>query len=278
MRTERMSKKIWNAILAVFLAVIILLGVMQLGVVCQSSSGSHWKPNYKKIEIFPLLEKTERTKEDYEVLYKQTGLTKLAIDGFLSKGEKKKIQVIQNRYFEDYEVISNSFAPFTYTEEIDGSGILASLEEGDILITLSVYTSFFRYGHCALVVDAENETVVECVSIGENSEETSADFFTNYANFLVFRPKMSKETRKEVAVYARNNLIDLPYDLTTGVLSPKFKETPIVSQCAHLVWYAYKRFGLDLDANGGAIVLPYDLAKSPNLELVQSFGINPDTL
>lgn len=278
MRTEKGNKKICVAILSVFLAVVLLLGVMQLGVFYQTASSSHWKPNYEKIDILPLLEKTERTEEDYEVLYKQTGLTKLAIDDFLANGDKMRVQVVQNKYFEEYKTVTTSFAPFTFVEEIDGNAVLAPLQDGDIILTYSVFTSFFRYGHCALVVDAKNEILVECVSIGEDSEEASTYLFTNYTNFLVFRPKMCEETRKEVAIYARNMLVGLPYNFTTGVLSEKFKDAPTVSQCAHLVWYAYKRFGLDLDANGGAIVTPHDLAKSPNLELVQSFGIKPDTL
>ncbi len=272
------NKKTWLVFLSILLSVVVLFGVMQVGVVYQLSSGSHWKPDYEKIDILPLLTKTGRTEEEYAVLYEQTGLTKLAIDDLLTAGERARVQAIQNRYFEEYEVESSSFAPFTYVEEIIGNAILAPLQEGDILVSFSVFTSFFRYGHCALVVDAENETVVECVSIGEDSEEASAYFFANYTNFLVFRPKMSREARKEVAAYAKNELVGLPYDLTTGVLSGKFKETPTVSQCAHLVWYAYKKFGLDLDATGGMIVTPLDLAKSPHLELVQSFGINPNTL
>ena len=39
-----------------------------------------------------------------------------------------------------------------------------------------------------------------------------------------------------------------------------------------LVWYAYRQFGLDLDGNGGALVLPFDLANSSQMELVQVFG------
>ena len=45
-----------------------------------------------------------------------------------------------------------------------------------------------------------------------------------------------------------------------------------------LVWYAYQKFGLDLDGNGGALVLPFDLANSSQMELVQVFGFDPDRL
>lgn len=44
------------------------------------------------------------------------------------------------------------------------------------------------------------------------------------------------------------------------------------TQCAHLVWYAYKQVGIDLDSDGGIFVTPYDILNSPYLEVVQSYG------
>lgn len=48
------------------------------------------------------------------------------------------------------------------------------------------------------------------------------------------------------------------------------------TQCAHLIWRAYAQFGYDLDANGGWIVTPRQLANSPLLEVVQVYGMDPD--
>ena len=44
------------------------------------------------------------------------------------------------------------------------------------------------------------------------------------------------------------------------------------------MWYAFKHFGIDIDSNGGAVVLPKDIANSDELELVQNFGFDPDKL
>lgn len=40
----------------------------------------------------------------------------------------------------------------------------------------------------------------------------------------------------------------------------------------HLVWYAYKQFGLDLDADGSWLVTPRDIAKSDKLVVIEAFG------
>ena len=39
-----------------------------------------------------------------------------------------------------------------------------------------------------------------------------------------------------------------------------------------------KKFGFDLDSNGGWLVKPQDMALSKHVEVVQTFGFNPDTL
>lgn len=109
-----------------------------------------------------------------------------------------------------------------------------------------------------------------------------------------------------VAEYAGENLLGIPYGLLAGVfdgiitkkseviqttekpeeeLSLNLKEgiekkqngqvsevTIKTTHCAHLVWYAYKQFGIDLDSDGGLLVTPYDIQKSECLETIQSYG------
>ena len=73
-------------------------------------------------------------------------------------------------------------------------------------------------------------------------------------------------------------MLGVPYRLTTGVFSKKSPRNLKTSQCAHFVWYAYKKFGIDLDSNGGKVVKPQDIALSDKVELVQAYGFNLDTL
>ena len=102
---------------------------------------------------------------------------------------------------------------------------------------------------------------------------------TGLANYMVLRPTgIPKQIRKEVAKYVKNEMVGLPYDLAIGVLSKKFPDKPTKTQCAHLVWYGYKKFGYDIDGNGGLIVKPRDFFQSQYFEVVQIFGFNPETL
>ena len=266
----------------VALAIVVflgsILGFVQLGVVVQTNTAVHWRPDYEKIDIMPLLEKAERTEEDYAALYAQTGLTKIGIDDLLAINGISRILDIQERYFKEYAVETKGFAPFTCEQEIDGTAAFAVLQNGDIFVSNSAFTSWFRYGHAALIVEAETNLALDSVSIGKDSAFCSVLTYNDYANFLLLRPKLDESVREEVAAYAKESLVGVPYRLTTGIFSAKFEETLLGSHCGHLVWYAYKKFGLDLDSTGGLIVTPQDLANSPQLELVQTFGFDPATL
>lgn len=280
MGSKKMSVK--KRILIIFLCIVLfagsMLGILQIGVVCTRDSFHPFVPNYEKINIKPLLEKEIRSEEDYQTLYQQTGLTKLGIDGLLKEKNYSRILQIQNFFFSRHEVISKHFAIFTYLEKINGYAPMALLEDGDIIVSSTTHVSWFRYGHSALVVDGKNERLLESFAPGDDSAITSASAFACLANFLVLRPKVNAETKSQVASYAKKNLVGIPYRMTTGIFSKKFPETLKGSQCAHIVWYSYKKFGIDLDSTGGAIVKPQDMANSPNVELVQAFGFNLETL
>ncbi len=266
------------ALFSIVFAAGSILGALQLGCVVQGNQLAHWIPDYAKKDIVPLLHKKERTEEDYEELYAQTGLTKHGIDDLIATGEYDRILRIQECYFADYQVNTKEFMPFTYSQYIYGLAELCRLQEGDIILSSSIYLSWFRYGHSALVVDGGAGAVVDAVSIGKNSAVSSTSQFKNYAQFLVLRPKASEEVRKQAAEYAKEHLVDLPYMITVGVFSPKAPEQLKATHCSHLVWYAYKQCGLDIDGTGGLVVTPQDISKSDQLELVQNFGFDPASL
>ncbi len=96
---------------------------------------------------------------------------------------------------------------------------------------------------------------------------------------MVLRVKDSSadaEKVNQIVEFAENNLLGVPYEGLAGLLTNKneIKKT----QCAHIVWYAFKQFGIDLDSNGGLLVTPYDICNSEHLELVQVFGFDKDKL
>ena len=79
-----------------------------------------------------------------------------------------------------------------------------------------------------------------------------------------------------VAAFAVRELTGIRYSLTAGIFGAKYQENPTSTQCAHLVWTAYMRYGVDLDVNGGLIV-PQDFL-SDKVEVVQAYGFDLDTL
>lgn len=262
---------------AVLLFLCAAIGVLQLGAVTNLAK-TPWYPSYEKENILPLLQKSERTEEEYRTLQRQTGLTKLGIDGLLQIGAVGKIQDIQAYYFKRQETKRNKIAPFSYMETVEKGAQFAALENGDILLTPSVFVSWFRYGHSALVVNAAKGEILEAYEPGSTS---SVSFLSTlrYAAFIIVRPKTEKAVREAAAEFARESLLDIPYSLTAGIFGKKFDETGLKkTQCTHIVWYAYRKFGVDIDGNGGKIVKPPDILLSREVEIVQIYGVDPDEL
>jgi len=272
------GKRFFIIFLSIFFFVSSVLGVLQLGCIYTEKSWKHFYPDYARVDLTSILKKTQLSDEDYEVLYRQTGLTKLGIDGFLERGDLNKILRVQNFFFKKQEVSIEHFNPFTYSEKINAHAPMARLEAGDIIVTATTRVSWWRYGHAALVVDGDNALIVESIAPSSSSEINHATDFDHLANFMILRPKLEAEVKAAVAAYAQNELLNIPYRFTVGILTKKFPEELKASQCAHLVWYAYKKFGYDLDSDGGGIVKPQDMALSEYVEVVQAYGFDLDTL
>lgn len=236
-----------------------------------------WTPSYDKTDISLILEKEELTDEDYGVLYEQTGLTKIGVDRALKKGAagKQKILEIQDDYFEKYEVLNDLFAPYVCTDRLDGGKSVANtyLENGDIIVTSSTHISGVRIGHSGLVTSAQYNRVLQAMAYGTPTFEGKIGDFTTRVNFMILSPKADEETRESVVEYALENFKGVSYSGFIGVFTKK--DTMEKTQCAHMIWQSYKHFGIDLDYNGGLLIMPRDIANSPEVELVQVFGFDP---
>lgn len=234
-----------------------------------------WRPDYEEKDISAILEKSELDEHDYTVLYSQTGLTKIGIDRALEKGTTGKLHIleIQKDFFKEHKVINEFFAPFVCQDKIDGRVSYIYLEDGDIVVTSSTHISGWRAGHAGLVTDAQNGRILQASAIGETSSFGSMKDFHDRVNFIILSPRTDEATKSQVVKFAEENLVGKIYDPTVGVFSKK--NTSARTQCAHLVWYAYNKFGTDLDATGGPVVTPHDLLISPYVDIVQVFGINP---
>lgn len=170
----------------------------------------------------------------------------------------------ENRYETDvfYGIIREE-----YMEDAKGRRVMmagfSDLEDGDILVTDSTYCFFFRHGHAALVVDAERGITLESYGLGTKSALSSVSEWQRYPHVLVLRLNAAKEVRSLIAEYAKEHLIGLPYRLTTGMVDDKdMNGTYWGTQCAHLVWAAFYKYGYDIDGDLGWLVTPSDFVKS----------------
>lgn len=271
-------KKLLIILFSVVFMLVALLTTLTVGVSVADSSWEHVYSDEPKQDISLIIQKASLTDEEYQMLYRQTGLTKIGIDDLRLSGKIQQILILQNAFLKSQTMRCRNFAPFTYTEEILGYMPLTSLKNGDILVSSSMHVSFLRYGHAALVVDAQKGDVLEIAEMGSLSGFDEAVDFCDRANFMVLRPNLPQELIDQVVENAKTNLTEIAYDATVGVLSPKFATKPKGTQCAHLVWYAYKQFGIDLDSDGGAVVRPKDIANSSYLQVVQVFGFDLEKL
>ncbi len=286
MKEVKRKKKGWQRLLCVLggvLAFVVgVLSLLQLGCVYTERTWTHWRPDYAKVDISPIVYSEDAlTEEEYDLLYHQTGLTKLAVDDMREDMQgRAKILTIQEVFFADYKVKSRRFNPYTYLEELDGGRTeLCDLKDGDIIITSTTRVTWYRYGHATLVVDGENKRIAESLGPGVKSNvNKSASTLTNLANFIVLRPKVDEAVKAEVVNYVKTEMSGIEYDIFRGIFSEKFPEKLTSTQCAHFVWYAYKKFGVDLDSTGGAVVKPRDMFLSDQVEIVQAYGFDPDTL
>ncbi|MBQ9972863.1 MAG: hypothetical protein IJP24_04995 [Firmicutes bacterium] len=169
------------------------------------------------------------------------------------------------------------------------------LENGDILVTDSVHTAGWRHGHVAVVIDKDEGLILEAVTFGVPTKIRNVERWESYANVAQLRIKddvarqvlnANQLARAEglsdseilglyISEFARENIHELDY----GFIPSMKEKAPAINEltkthCAHLVWYLYMTFGLDLDSDGGFVVTPDDILNSEKLEIVETFGIS----
>lgn len=278
--TKKLPKRVINLITCIIVILSVLIsafGSLLIGFALADSLEC-WRPDYAKIDLSAILSKSELTEEDYAELYRQTGLTKIGVDRMLARGEagRQRITAIQSGYFKEREVKHSVFGFLLCTDYVDESMPAAYLENGDILVTSSTHFSSWRLGHAGIVTNADRNEVLQSGVAGELSSIDRLTDFTDRINFMILTPKVGKEVKQQVADYAAKNLTGKKFSALTGLFTDKNKSD--YTHCSHLVWYAYKQFGIDLDSNGGGLVTSQDIFKSDEVEVVQVFGFDPKRL
>lgn len=276
------------AVIACFCLVISSVGVFFAvsDGLCEQSA--HFVPLYQKIDLSPILAKEVWSDEDYETLYRQTGLTKAGLESV----EREDIPEFQDALFFDGRLYHEYTTPITphdrYMDpetEQSFAAPMVSLEAGDILVTSTTHLFGWRHGHAALVTNGSTGALLESVAIGIDSKVSinGTSWFRRSSNFMVLRLKgADAETRAKIAKDAVERLSGLSYNVFVGFFLPKDQckngRTPTSTHCSHLVWQAYMNAGYDLDPTGGPLVTPKDIASSPYLEVLQVYGFDLDKL
>lgn len=249
----------------------------------------HYTPAYEKEDLKPLLEKMHWTATDYQLLFRQTGLGKSALLSIKERADwKKQVLSFQDYFFAAPKIICEKNSPISREESLVGAAYNSTyqtpfvpLEDGDILLTASSHTFGWRNGHAAIVIDAAKGQTLESVVLGQDSSIQSINKWKNYPTLLILRLKnVPKSKRSQIAAYASKYLNRLPYNFLVGIFFSKKTDAAELkgTQCAHLVWAAFYSQDYDIDSDGGLIVTPKDIAFSPLLEVIQIYGLNPDTL
>lgn len=301
---RRLPKRIIALIVAG--AFIAFLGLTLLGffIAFWVSDGTAyvWRPSYEmlsKDELSAVYNKAELSEADYELLFEQTGLTKTGIDRARERTNGwARVRAIQQSYFKERGVAPAQFAPLICTDHLTGDPMeMIYLERGDIIITSSTHFASFRIGHSAIVTNGAMNTVFQSNQVGvANFYANANEMFANRINFMVLRIKPEyfsdsglddaqyRENLDRVTYYIEHDLKDIPYSVFTGVFTNK--DSAVSTSCSHLIWYGFKhfddvnggKFNLDLDPDGGPLVVPKDMSESPYLEVVQIFGFDPDKM
>ena len=283
----------WLPAAVIVAAAVLLLAAMMLAqTLVAHRPGSSFLPDYEQEDLTGLLAQDTWTEEDYNYLFCQTGLGRSAAERLLSAGEAGRavIRQIQQDFFAPVRVSCDPLLGwFTREDHIvsdDGqiayAPVMADLQAGDVILTLSTHSLGWRHGHAGLVVELENGSlaVLECAVLGTDSKVMNTGHWRRYSNYAVLRIKgLDAEGRKAASDYALEHLVGIPYHLSAGFIGPKAPDPDDGSyfglQCSYLVWYAWNAMGYDLDSDGGRLASTYDLLHSDLLEVVQIYGMDP---
>lgn len=283
-------RRLWLLLLPAVLLALFLLNLFLQNVWVHLEPP--FSPGYDRADLSPVLAQDRLTQADYDLIFRQTGLARPAVDSLLTRGEAGIRQILETQaaFFSGAEPSCRTLVGGRFTCEdrfLDEEGYLrpvfplAPLQDGDILVSFSTHTFGWRHGHAGLVTDAKNQRTLEATVMFCDSSVNFAWHWQTYSSFMLLRVKDADDaTRRAVVDFALEHLNEVPYHLTSGIFGPKAPdpEQPLYVQCAYLPWYAWQAFGLDLDSDGGRIVTVLDLAQSPELEVVQVYGIDPDTV
>jgi uncharacterized protein YycO len=151
-------------------------------------------------------------------------------------------------------------------DNIPNSLDLSDLQPGDIILGGNPGGSYGRYDHAGFYIG--NDQVVDMYT-SDGVYVTCVDVYRNYTWAAVLRVKASPEIRAAAVAYVKRQ-VGAPF----FILAPKSDDG--LWYCSKLVWYAYYRSGIDLDAfHNSYWVVPDAILLSPKTTLVSFAGTRP---
>ena len=144
---------------------------------------------------------------------------------------------------------------------------IKNIKKGDILVTKSSFTLFYRHGHVGLVVDAEQGLVLEALGYGNVSTLESIEKWMNYPTLKVLRLRERDEMLIEkITTQGVTEFLGIPYSIFASGTSMNR------THCSALIWKVFFQNNIDLNSTGKFIITPQSIANSPYLKVVAAYG------
>ncbi len=283
----KIIKRIGITAIIMIMAAVVVIAFLENKI----EKEGHYTPSYAKQDIEKIV--GDGIKEaEYKELFLQTGLGQSSIESIIENNDNyvEELKKYQKDFFAENIYDSNRITIITTEEQsVDEKGeittkfMIQGVKEGDILIALSTHSLGWRHGHAAIVTDGDKGITLESLVLGQDSEYQHYKKWEKYPTFIQLRVKDNileqvggdrLKVEEKLKNIAESKLSGIPYGLFAGI-PVKYVENIKKTHCAHLVWYAYKELGMDIDSDKGFFVTPFDIAHSDLLEVVQIYGVDP---
>jgi uncharacterized protein YycO len=140
---------------------------------------------------------------------------------------------------------------------------LTGLEPGDIILGGWTNCAYGQYSHAGLYIG--NHQVLEgYVDYGLTIQDL--DHYINYVNLCLLHVEASPQIKNQAVEYALKYEGDIFYPVA-------FKSGARFWNCSKIIWKAYQRQGLELDAINDLWIAPDRLARSEHVKELYRRGI-----
>ena len=94
-------KHFWVSLISKVLAAIIAVAMVLYSGLVFDHQNLQWIPDYKQKSLEEIILKTELSQEDYDIIYQQTGVTKIGVDELINHGKMSLLTNLQKQLFND---------------------------------------------------------------------------------------------------------------------------------------------------------------------------------